>query len=64
MKTIYDFSPTAFSHVHFKDIKLYPEKLAECGVLGDPLDYMSPKIPGLGDVELVCFVSRPERHPL
>ena len=56
VKTIYDFSDRIF-HVHFKDIKLYPEKLAECGVLAYPLDYMSPKIPGLGDVNWSAFVS-------
>ena len=32
IKTIYDFKDKLF-HVHFKDIKLYPEKLAECGVM-------------------------------
>ena len=35
----------------------YPEKLAECGVLAYPLDYMSPKIPGLGDVDWGAYVS-------
>ena len=53
---IYEFKDRIF-HVHFKDIKLYPEKLAECGVLAYPLDYMSPKIPGLGDVNWSAFVS-------
>jgi len=56
LKTVYDFSERIF-HIHFKDIKLYPEKLAECGVLAYPLDYMSPKIPGLGDVNWGAFVS-------
>ena len=56
IKTIYDFKDRLF-HIHFKDIKLYPEKLAECGVLAYPLDYMSPKIPGLGDVDWSAFVS-------
>ena len=56
IKTIYEFKDRIF-HVHFKDIKLYPEKLAECGVLAYPLDYMSPKIPGLGDVNWSAFVS-------
>lgn len=56
IKTIYDFKERIF-HVHFKDIKLYPEKLAECGVMAYPLDYMSPKLPGLGDVEWNRFVS-------
>ena len=56
LKTIYDFKDRIF-HVHFKDIKLYPDKLAECGVLAYPLDYMSPKIPGQGDVDWGAFVS-------
>ena len=56
IKTIYDFKDKLF-HVHFKDIKLYPEKLAECGVMAYPLDYMSPKLPGLGDVDWGRFVS-------
>lgn len=56
LKTIYDFSDRIF-HIHFKDIKLYPEKLKECGVLAYPLDYMSPKIPGLGDVDWSAFIS-------
>ena len=56
IKTIYDFKDRIF-HVHFKDIKLYPERLAECGVMAYPLDYMSPKIPGLGDVNWGAFVS-------
>ena len=56
LKTVYEFSDRIF-HIHFKDIKLYPEKLAQCGVLAYPLDYMSPKIPGLGDVNWGAFVS-------
>ena len=56
LKTVYDFSDRIF-HIHFKDIKLYPEKLRECGVMAYPLDYMSPKIPGLGDVNWGAFIS-------
>lgn len=56
LRTIYEFKDRIF-HIHFKDIKLYPEKLAECGVLAYPLDYMSPKIPGLGDVDWSAFIS-------
>lgn len=56
IKTIYDFHDRIF-HVHFKDIKIHPEKLAECGIMAYPLDYMSPKIPGQGDVNWSAFVS-------
>ena len=56
LRTVYEFKDRLF-HIHFKDIKLYPDKLAECGVLAYPLDYMSPKIPGQGDVNWDAFVS-------
>ena len=56
LKTVYDFSDRFF-HILFKDIKLYPDKLKECGVMAYPLDYMSPKIPGLGDVNWGAFIS-------
>ena len=41
----------------FKDIKLYPEKLKDVGVMATPLQYMSPKLPGLGDVDWSKYVS-------
>lgn len=53
---IYEFKDKIF-HIHFKDIKIYPEKLREVGILAYPLDYMSPKIPGLGDVDWRAYVS-------
>ncbi|MBQ5987793.1 MAG: sugar phosphate isomerase/epimerase [Clostridia bacterium] len=56
LATIHEFKDRIF-HIHFKDIKLYPEKLRDCGVLAYPLDYMSPKIPGHGDVNWGAFVS-------
>ena len=56
VKTVHEFKDKLF-HIHFKDIKLYPEKLKEVGVLAYPLEYMSPKIPGLGDVDWGAYVS-------
>ena len=56
VQTVHEFKDKLF-HVHFKDIKLYPEKLREVGVLAYPLEYMSPKIPGLGDVDWGAYVS-------
>ena len=56
IQPLYEFKDKIF-HVHFKDIKLYPEKLAQCGVMAYPLDYMSPKLPGLGDVDWGKYVS-------
>lgn len=56
IKPIYEFKDKIF-HVHYKDIKLYPDKLAQCGIMAYPLDFMSPKLPGLGDVDWGKYVS-------
>ncbi len=56
IKAIYEFRDKMF-HIHFKDIKLKKDKLSEAGVLAYPLDYMVPKLPGLGDVDWGAFVS-------
>ena len=56
IKPIYDFKDKIF-HIHFKDVKLFKERLNEVGVMAAPLEYMSPKIPGLGDVEWGKFIS-------
>jgi len=56
IKPIYEFKDKIF-HVHYKDIKVYPDKLQEVGIMGYPLDFMSPKIPGYGDVDWGKYVS-------
>lgn len=53
---IYEFRDKIF-HIHFKDIKLYPDRLNQVGIMAYPLDFMQPKIPGLGDVRWDRFVS-------
>lgn len=56
IQPLYEFKDKIF-HVHYKDIKLYPEKLKRVGTMAYPLEYMSPKIPGLGDVDWGRYVS-------
>ena len=56
LKPLYEFKDRIY-HVHFKDIKLFPEKLREVGVMAYPLDFMTPKLPGLGDVDWGKYVS-------
>ncbi len=56
IKPIYEFRDKIF-HVHYKDIKLYPDKLDQVGIMAYPLDFMSPKLPGLGDVDWGRYVS-------
>lgn len=56
IQPIYEFKDKIF-HVHYKDIKLYPDRLQQVGIMGYPLDFMSPKLPGLGDVDWGKYVS-------
>lgn len=56
IKPIYEFKDKIF-HVHFKDIKIYPDRLQQVGIMGYPLDFMSPKLPGYGDVDWGKYVS-------
>ncbi|MBQ6825604.1 MAG: sugar phosphate isomerase/epimerase [Clostridia bacterium] len=56
IKPVYEFKDKIF-HVHCKDIKLYTDKLNEVGVMAYPLEYMSPKLPGLGDVNWGKYIS-------
>jgi sugar phosphate isomerase/epimerase len=44
-------------HVHAKDARIDREKLAEVGVLAYPLQYHTPKLPGLGDVDWGRFLA-------
>ena len=44
-------------HIHLKDAKLYREKLDRVGIMATPLEYHSPKLPGLGDVDWKKFLN-------
>ncbi len=56
IQPLYEFKDKIF-HVHYKDIKLFPNRLQQVGIMAYPLDYMSPKLPGLGDVDWGKYVS-------
>ena len=56
LKPLYEFKDRIL-HVHFKDIKLYKDKLDQVGVMAYPLEFMAPKLPGQGDVDWGAFVS-------
>lgn len=56
IKPLYEFKDKIF-HVHYKDIKVYQDKLSDVGIMALPLEYMSPKLPGLGDVDWRKYVS-------
>ncbi|AGF58500.1 sugar phosphate isomerase/epimerase [Clostridium saccharoperbutylacetonicum] len=56
IKPLYEFKDKIF-HVHYKDIKVYKDKLDDVGIMATPLQYISPKLPGLGDVNWGKYVS-------
>ncbi len=49
VKPIYDYRDR-LHHIHLKDVKVYRDKLDRVGIMANPLEYHSPKLPGLGDV--------------
>lgn len=56
VEPVYEFKDRIF-HVHFKDLKVIKTKLNQVGIMAYPLDFMAPKLPGLGDVNFSKFVS-------
>lgn len=56
IKPIRNFAERLF-HVHAKDVQLDQQRLDEVGIYAHPLEYHSPKLPGLGDVDWGKFFS-------
>jgi len=56
IKPIYEFKDKLF-HIHIKDAKVFQDKLNEVGIMAMPLEFHSPKLPGLGDVNWGKFIS-------
>ncbi len=46
-----------FHHAHAKDVRLDPHRLNDVGILANPLEYHTPKLPGMGEVDWGKFVS-------
>lgn len=44
-------------HVHAKDVRVDRHRLDDVGILAHPLQYHSPKLPGMGDVDWGQFFS-------
>jgi sugar phosphate isomerase/epimerase len=42
-------------HVHAKDVRVHRDRLNQAGILAYPLEYHTPKLPGLGDVDWSGF---------
>ena len=44
-------------HIHAKDVRLDRHRLDEVGIMAHPLEFHTPKLPGLGEVDWGKFVS-------
>jgi sugar phosphate isomerase/epimerase len=53
-RPIREFASRIF-HVHAKDARVDHDRLNEVGILAHPLEYHTPKLPGLGDVDWSAF---------
>ncbi len=56
LKPIREFSDRIF-HVHAKDVRVDRERLNEVGILANPNEYHTPKLPGLGEIDWGAFFS-------
>lgn len=56
IRPIYEFRSKLF-HIHLKDTKVFREKLNDAGIMATSLEFHSPKLPGLGDIDWGKFVS-------
>lgn len=55
-KVLREFSSKLF-HMHAKDARVDRDRLNDVGLLAHPLQYHTPKLPGLGDVNWSAFFS-------
>lgn len=56
LKPLREFSDRLF-HVHAKDVRVDRERLDNVGIMAHPLEYHTPKLPGLGEVNWGQFFS-------
>lgn len=56
IQPLYTYADKIF-HVHLKDTHVFRDKLNAVGRMAYPLDFMSPKLPGLGDIDWARFCS-------
>ncbi len=56
LRAVREFAGRIF-HVHAKDARLEQHRLDEVGILATPLEFHTPKLPGLGDVNWGRLIS-------
>jgi sugar phosphate isomerase/epimerase len=55
-KPLWEFSDRIF-HVHAKDVRVDKSRLDDAGILATPLEYHTPKLPGMGEINWSRFIS-------
>ena len=55
-KPLREFADRIF-HVHAKDVRIDRDRLDSVGILANPLEYHTPKLPGLGEINWGRFFS-------
>ena len=56
LKPLWAFGDRIF-HVHAKDVRVDKHRLDEVGILATPLEFHTPKLPGLGEIDWGRFFS-------
>lgn len=56
LKPLREFTSRIF-HAHAKDVRIDRERLDQVGILANPHEYHTPKLPGMGEVDWGRFVS-------
>lgn len=56
IKPLWEFADRIF-HVHAKDVRIDRHRLDDVGILATPLEFHTPKLPGLGEVDWGRFLS-------
>jgi len=56
IKPLREFADKIF-HVHAKDVRVDRERLDDVGIMANPLEFHTPKLPGLGEIDWGRFCS-------
>lgn len=56
IKPLYEFKDRIY-HIHYKDIRIFQDRLDDLGTMANPALYTAPKIPGHGDINWAAYVS-------
>jgi sugar phosphate isomerase/epimerase len=56
VKPLWEFGDRIY-HVHAKDVRLDRDRLNEVGIMATPLEFHTPKLPGLGEIDWGRFLS-------